>query len=501
MSLARSPKVDHLTSQQLLAIASPLSRVFLEAEPGSGKTTVAASRFGALRFRTAAAVMTANDSRSVTALSFTRSATAELRGRVLQQWGGAALRRPHRIITIDTLIHELVEHLLLSGAVRWPGGHERLEVFDSWAVLAPSRWIYAQRSLVLDGTDVAIQASRAREPKNRPHPGEKVAAIYRGVCTHDDVRAVLGAAIATPQLRALLVERIRSTTRAVIVDEVFDANRLDLGVVALFMDAESQVTLVGDPWQALYGFRGAQPHLVPGLVTGSGTTTLPLSATFRWKDDAQRDLADALRSGTATTLPSAPLADVDVVLARQWKQLWEADPSVLPIAIGSPKGTVPEATATLLLSCLTRRVHGEDGPYVRDALSTLRIDPAAFAKSAEPKLHRVLECLAEPGTPALKDAYAALVDLFQPLSNVVHPAVHHNYTARLGLIRDRLRFKGRLIPGMTAHQAKGREWDKVGVCLAPDDTAALAKGLTSTSESHRQLYVAGTRARYQTVAV
>ncbi|MBK7164263.1 MAG: UvrD-helicase domain-containing protein [Candidatus Microthrix sp.] len=72
----------------MAAIASPLERIFIEAEPGSGKTTVAALRFGALRFGTAAAIRQSQDPRAVIGLSFTRSATAELRGRVPEEWGG-----------------------------------------------------------------------------------------------------------------------------------------------------------------------------------------------------------------------------------------------------------------------------------------------------------------------------------------------------------------------------------------------------------------------------
>jgi DNA helicase-2/ATP-dependent DNA helicase PcrA len=47
---------------------------------------------------------------------------------------------------------------------------------------------------------------------------------------------------------------------------------------------------------------------------------------------------------------------------------------------------------------------------------------------------------------------------------------------------------------MTIHQAKGREWNHVGVRLSAGEIAILAGGLDPATESHRALYVALTRA-------
>lgn len=49
--MAIDPALERLTDEQLVAAATVDPAVFLEAAPGSGKTTVAAQRFGALRYR------------------------------------------------------------------------------------------------------------------------------------------------------------------------------------------------------------------------------------------------------------------------------------------------------------------------------------------------------------------------------------------------------------------------------------------------------------------
>jgi DNA helicase-2/ATP-dependent DNA helicase PcrA len=81
-----------LTPEQLLTAASPHRLVYVEAFPGSGKTTVSQQRFGLHRFART------TDHRAVVAVSFTRSATEEIRNRVLRQclqpWRGPIASSP-----------------------------------------------------------------------------------------------------------------------------------------------------------------------------------------------------------------------------------------------------------------------------------------------------------------------------------------------------------------------------------------------------------------------
>lgn len=74
-------------------------------------------------------------------------------------------------------------------------------------------------------------------------------------------------------------------------------------------------------------------------------------------------------------------------------------------------------------------------------------------------------------------------------------APHLAHTKRLAQLQERLKFPGRPVPGLTAHQAKGGEWQVVGLRLRPDEQAALAAGLDSAQDLHRMTYVACTRAR------
>jgi DNA helicase-2/ATP-dependent DNA helicase PcrA len=231
-------------------------------------------------------------------------------------------------------------------------------------------------------------------------------------------------------------------------------------------------------------------------------TRLPLTASFRWRTDEQRELAGALRRQAGVVLIDAEGDDdVEVVLASQWSHVWEVGNHVLPLAYGSAKGNAPESAATLLLNQLTRTVLGESATYLADALRTLKITDLDAPDRLEASLQDVLERLQVPGKPALNDAYDALVQAVQQESPRPFPKAHGAYTKRLDALRGRLARGKRLIPGMTIHQAKGREWDSVGVRLSEQQRAALADGLQPERETHRQLYVACTRARYRTRAV
>lgn len=263
-------------------------------------------------------------------------------------------------------------------------------------------------------------------------------------------------------------------------------------------------TLVGAPWQALYVFRGARPEVVAELVSRAGTRIMPLTRSFRWRDDSQRQLADGLRAGSPVTLPAAAHdaagLGADVVLSLYWKPLWQAGDHVLPLAFHAFKGGSEEAAATLLLNHVTRNIFSEDATYLRDALTALAIDNPDTPRMLEPQLQEVVEALRAPGRAALNAAYGKLSDVVATVSPRTLRAAHPAHTGRLAEIGTRIRYPGRPVPGLTTHQAKGREWEVVEVRLAASEREALAAGLDVRVESHRQLYVACTRARRATTA-
>ena len=503
--LAHAGAIDALTDEQRLAAAARTTNVFIEAGPGTGKTTVSAQRFGVQRF----APEHRHDHRAVVAVSFTRAATHNLRRRVQRLWGPSALAWPHRIVTLDTVMSDLVHDLLRSGLLRWPNqttlwpdGLVALDVHDSWAAFGGTTYNKTVYLLTVVGGQVTVRHGFAPDRKSCVPSTEIVPRLLEGVCTHQDIRGVLGQALRDPACAARVRHRLATTMRALVVDEVFDANDLDIAIIEAAINAGVAVTLVGDPWQALYVFRGARPQVVPELLARTRVRTLPLTRSFRWRDDSQRQLATDLRAGEGVSLPIGDVDDLDVVLALRWQDLWDLGGGVLPLAFHSFKGNgYEEAAATLLLNHVTRSIYDLDATYLTDALTALAITDREAPRYLEPYLQQVVETLRPGGKTAVTTAYNQLLDVVKILSPRYLRPAHASHTKRLAQIQQRLVHPGRPVPGLTTHQAKGGEWERVGVRLTDGERAALASGLSVIEDTHRKLYVACTRAHVRTVEV
>ena len=493
---AMDPALDRLTEEQVLAAGTPEPMVYIEAYPGSGKTTVASQRYGALRYSRHPHA----PGQGVIALSFTRAATAELRGRVESSWGPTAILGAHRIVTLDSLIADLFLDLLRAGLIAWPNGHTELEILDTWTMRLAHRSMLFQSELVLiDAVVTPIRTFASR--RLNPMQADYVAEVGKGVCTHDDLRRLLTLAAKLPGVVDRLRARLTSTVSAMVVDEIFDANRLDLAVVRLAANAGIPVTVVGDPWQALYGFRGAEPELVPDVIDKIGMRRLPLTRSFRWQTDEQAQLAADLRASLPVQLPTGCAADVEVVLAHQWEHLWDVGAEVLPTSFKPQAGSPEQAAATLLLNRLTSSRLGQPATYLADALLTLQMSGPDALERLEPALDRILARIVDGDEATAKKIWPEFVEvLATEAQRDIKTNSHPNYWRRLVQIADRAR-QTRLVPGMTVHQAKGREWSTVGMRMTEEDVALLGAGLTAETEIGRQLYVALTRARRRAVAI
>ncbi|MBG0813325.1 UvrD-helicase domain-containing protein [Planomonospora sp. ID82291] len=473
-----------LTGEQRRAASAPQRRVYMESAPGSGKTTVAAERFGFLRYGFPP------DGRAVLGLAFTRSAAAELRTRVLSRWGRASLTWPNRIDTLDAFIRDILMFLLRTGRLSWPGGRRELVVSDTWEVWGVSTWRRDAPRLAphlrIDQGEVICEGS-----------SRFLAPLAEGHCTHAEVRAVVGAALSCPILRSVIGDFVRRSVSAVVIDEAFDANDLDLRILTLLCEEDLPMTLVGDPWQALYEFRGARPLLVERLLAEQDFHESPLRRSFRFRSPATQSLADGLRLGVPVVVPvRGPGGKVDVALAAGWAELWDLDPEILPLSFGQPTSG-GKALATLLLNRFTSTALGSSAVFLKDALHKLDL-PHDVDLTEE--LDGVLHLLREGGAGASDAAGDRLIGAVRKLG------MTRTRLVRGENFRKNLQDLGRrvasdpvgFIPGLTVHQAKGREWDTVGFLPKRSDLAALRSGLSHHRIGDRLIYVALTRGRLST---
>src|SRR5690606_20146948 len=129
-----------------------------------------------------------------------------------------------------------------------------------------------QRVAVLDGRRNVVSVGRKVEQPTTGigNVGAHRALLSAGVVSHDDVRNILLSAMVVDELREFASSWLTESFRSLVIDEVYDAAILDLNVAFLAAEAGLDVTLIGDPWQALYKWRGATPDEVQRLL---GATT------------------------------------------------------------------------------------------------------------------------------------------------------------------------------------------------------------------------------------
>jgi DNA helicase-2/ATP-dependent DNA helicase PcrA len=190
-----------------------------------------------------------------------------------------------------------------------------------------------------------------------------------------------------------------------------------------------------------------------------------------------------------------------MALAHDWKTLWEIGYDVLPLSFGGIR-TVERSAALLLLDVVTVAGLGQHATFLGEALQLLRItDPQAQSRLA-PRLVEVLTILRAASPTAINNAWDALVAAVATESPRGFRQRRANYTRPLGQLRDYLRRDvARPAPGLTIHQAKGREWPAVGVRLTAAEQQHLAAGLDPAHDGQRAIYVALTRGKVDTVAL
>lgn len=481
-----------LSRSQLAAGAADLERVYVEAGPGSGKTVVATLRFGAMRFSRL------RDRRGVAALSFTRSATAELRRRILRRWGPISVSSPNRVSTIDALLADLLRYALAEQAILWPNRHVELQVRDDWSM--EQRVSLSDRVLELSVLQrkVLIREVRLKEAVRHIAADAYREMISSGHCTHEDIRSVVRGLLDDSALRLKIGGWLASNYKGIIIDEVFDANPLDLDLISLAGEHGILISLIGDPWQALYEFRGARPDLVPARLASMDFVQVTLPDSFRFSG-RQKILAQQARAGLSIVLEQGDAGAVDVVLCSKWSMLLDARRGILPLALGGTK-SVPWAIATLVLDSVTSSTVGVSAIDVSTALQRLGISDDLSVAAIRLLHESVLRCLRQgSAADSGNAAWACVVDWVATNNGFV--GKHRRRKQQVLVLRQLLLQVATPTVGLTIHQAKGLEWNRVGLLLRDDEQDALTRGLSNVSAAERMIYVALTRARFATVLV
>jgi len=256
----RNDLLTGLDERQRAAVTNPAPLLAVIAGAGSGKTSVLTRRV-AHRCATDLA-----DPRHVAVLTFTRQAAVELRRRMRtlgidepivagtfhsvalsllrQHWDDTGRRHPTVVGDRGRLIAEIL------GAKR--GG--RLGEISSevdWArarMLNGESYRRAARNRTAHVDDIARALDELNELKRR-----------KGVVDLDDL---LESVVDATRRSSDFAASMRWKLRHFFVDEAQDLNPLQLAVLDAWRGGRDDLTLVGDPSQAIYGFNGADSEVL-----------------------------------------------------------------------------------------------------------------------------------------------------------------------------------------------------------------------------------------------
>ena len=521
-----SALIESLDENQRKVALALVGPVRVLAGAGSGKTR-------AITHRIAYGVETGvYSAEKVLALSFTVKAAGEMRSR-LSELGveGVACRTFH-----SAAMRQLAHF--------WPDliGGDLPKVLHSKA--ATLKRAAAQLNIratdeLLRGIAAEIEWRKVRllsmedyqaALPNRPLPGglsvdSTLALVQKYEDLKDDQRNLdfedtLIATLGMLNSEKWVADRVHEQFRFFVIDEYQDVSPVQRALLDAWRGSHSEVCVVGDPNQTVFGFAGASDeHLVRFESEFPGATTVELDRNYRSTPEIVR-LANS-------TVPNSPLELVSmresgpmpgVIGSATDEDEARAIGEAIRAAIES--GTDPADIAVLyrinVQSLVLEQILGEmsipfrvrggrffDEPVVMQALvlvrGRLQTDPAASARDTMALILREnLGWLSKPpANPVDRHAWNIMSALAQIAENLPETATVIDLAADL-----KHRTDNEMEPAVSAvtlsttHNAKGLEWDTVFVIGMSEGLFPLSYSMADgpMQEERRLAYVAFTRA-------
>ncbi len=276
-----------LDDSQREAVTSDAQPLCVIAPAGSGKTRVLTRRV-ARRVADGSAL-----AEHVLAVTFTRKAAAELAARLARLGCGSSVRAGtfHAIALAELARWHADRALRMPKIIDSPAHLLRDRPGrDAWAppeavdtLAAEINW--AQARLVSPAEYPRAAAEHGRRTRFAP---ERVAELYagyvsakerRGVLDLDDVLARCGDLLESDDTFA---GSLRWRARHLFVDELQDINQAQWRLLRSWLGDRQDLFVVGDPDQAVYGWNGSDPTLLPRLPDLlRGTSVLRLRFNHR----------------------------------------------------------------------------------------------------------------------------------------------------------------------------------------------------------------------------
>ncbi|MEU3862676.1 UvrD-helicase domain-containing protein [Streptomyces sp. NPDC028722] len=288
--------------QAATAVTAP---AYVPACPGAGKTHVITSR----HLQSPRQLL--RQGRAL--ISFTRVARDQMARRCRQAGRADLVQAPHFIGTLDSFLWEFlvkpqraaepVPRLLESWAsIKAPvEGMDREISLHRFPMALDSSQSPARETVAWDKLDYDTRQLIEASSYNRKEWEEKIFETRKSWCeqgyfTGHEARVLALWNLRNAKTAVGLLPPLLSRFAEVIVDEAQDCSAADLAILQLLHDADLPLVLVGDPDQAIYAWRGAEPQALRVFAAQLSPTPHHLTGNWRSSPVICR-LAATLRTG------------------------------------------------------------------------------------------------------------------------------------------------------------------------------------------------------------
>jgi DNA helicase-2/ATP-dependent DNA helicase PcrA len=281
-----------LNEAQKAAVNHTGSHLLIVAGPGTGKTHT-------LVHRIAKTIPLLKNGEKVLAITFTNKASEEMRERIESLVG----RNAEEAVICGTF------HRFCLGLLRaYPSQAEVPEKFtiatdrqrDAAAQKAFPGWPPSRRRDLLEQVS-RNKSTSYREPAS-PEAGQYNVALHdSGFIDFDDI---LCAAVKLLDKNEPLARDVRSKYRHLFVDEYQDINEVQHELLKLLVQNGVSITAIGDPNQAIYGFRGSDVRFFERFAESfPGAATMVLSENYRSAPNLLEASGHVISAGNAAGVP------------------------------------------------------------------------------------------------------------------------------------------------------------------------------------------------------
>lgn len=291
----QEPPDAELNEAQKAAVHHAGSHLLIIAGPGTGKTHT-------LICRIAHAIPLCRNNEKILAITFTNKAAEEMRERISARVGPAAVR------AIDAgTFHQFCLGLLRAHFAQ-AGLPENFSIAtdsqrDAAALKAfPALPVQARKDLL----ETVSQSKNTPGPSALPSDVESFnrALHAEGLLDFDDI---LCKAVRLLAGNDEIARTVRSTYCRVFVDEYQDINGIQHELLKLLVQGGVMLTAIGDPNQAIYGFRGSDVRFFELFKQSfPGAATMALSENYRSAPNLLEASGTLIAAGSP--LGVAPLA-------------------------------------------------------------------------------------------------------------------------------------------------------------------------------------------------